>query len=198
MPFFHMKEFSDTPLLHTHFHARCHFVGLPPLLPSVVWQQSVMEYCWEGLTSAAIPPTSTSDLLGQRDRIGGITSRAAFLSAGAQRHSFSPLWDLQATAWQCQSSPRDVPPCTQWEYFSLWGSFLEACASVCLHPQTYLVSVLKLCRDCELLPLANRGWNADCSSLVGIVRIAFISGLVSMFIQFLTFLFCCNCFYLLF
>jgi len=27
--FFHMEEFSDTPLLHMHFHVRCHFVRLP-------------------------------------------------------------------------------------------------------------------------------------------------------------------------
>ena len=27
--FFHMKEFSDTPLLFMHFHVRHHFVRLP-------------------------------------------------------------------------------------------------------------------------------------------------------------------------
>ncbi len=27
--FFHTEEFSDTPLLHLHFHVRCHFVRLP-------------------------------------------------------------------------------------------------------------------------------------------------------------------------
>ena len=26
---FHMEEFNNTPLLHTHFHVRCHFVRLP-------------------------------------------------------------------------------------------------------------------------------------------------------------------------
>jgi len=26
--FFHMEEFTDTPLLYPHFHARCHFVSL--------------------------------------------------------------------------------------------------------------------------------------------------------------------------
>ena len=27
--FFYVKEFSGTPLLHMHFHVRCHFVRLP-------------------------------------------------------------------------------------------------------------------------------------------------------------------------
>ena len=27
--FFHMEEFSDTPLLNIHFHVRCHCVRLP-------------------------------------------------------------------------------------------------------------------------------------------------------------------------
>ena len=27
--FFHREEFSDTSLLHRHFHVRCHFVRLP-------------------------------------------------------------------------------------------------------------------------------------------------------------------------
>jgi len=34
------------------------------LLPSVIQQQHVMEYWWEGSTSTAIPPTSTSDVVG--------------------------------------------------------------------------------------------------------------------------------------
>ena len=47
------------------------------LLPSVSWQQNVMEYWWEGSTSIAIPPTPTSDIVGQRNKIGGITFGAA-------------------------------------------------------------------------------------------------------------------------
>jgi len=32
-----------------------------------------MEYWWEGSTSTAISPTSASDVVGQRNKIGGIT-----------------------------------------------------------------------------------------------------------------------------
>ena len=50
-----------------------------PLLPSVTWQQNVMEYIWEGSTSTAIPPTSSSDVTSQHNEIGGITFGAAFV-----------------------------------------------------------------------------------------------------------------------
>ena len=43
-----------------------------PLLPSVTQQQRVMGYWWEGLTSAAMRPTSASDVVGLHDKIGGI------------------------------------------------------------------------------------------------------------------------------
>ena len=48
-----------------------------PLLPSVTWQQRVMEYWFESSTSTAIPPTSTSDIAYQHCKIGGVTFRAA-------------------------------------------------------------------------------------------------------------------------
>jgi len=38
-----------------------------------------MEYWWEGSTSTAIPPTSASDAMSQRNKTGGITSRAALV-----------------------------------------------------------------------------------------------------------------------
>ena len=41
------------------------------LLPSVTWQQHVMEYWREGSTSTAIPPIAASDVMGQRNKIGG-------------------------------------------------------------------------------------------------------------------------------
>ena len=43
------------------------------LLPSVSRQQHVMAHWWEGSTSTAIPATSTSDIVGQRNKIGGTT-----------------------------------------------------------------------------------------------------------------------------
>ena len=44
----------------------------PPLL-SATQQQNVMGYWWKGSTSTAIPPTATSDVVGQHNKIGGIT-----------------------------------------------------------------------------------------------------------------------------
>jgi len=62
--FFHKGEFNDTPLLHTRFRVRCHFVTVPQL-PSVAQQENIMEYLWENSTSAAVPP----------NKIRGITFR---------------------------------------------------------------------------------------------------------------------------
>ena len=53
------------------------FCQTAPLQPSVTWQQNLMGYCWDGSTSAAVTPTSTSDVMGQHNEIGGITFRAA-------------------------------------------------------------------------------------------------------------------------
>ena len=49
------------------------FCQTAPLLPSVTQQQHVMEERQEGLTSTAMPATSTSDVMGQHNKIGGIT-----------------------------------------------------------------------------------------------------------------------------
>jgi len=38
-----------------------------------------MKYWQEGSTSTAIPPTPTSDILGQHNKIGGITFGAALI-----------------------------------------------------------------------------------------------------------------------
>ena len=40
-----------------------------------------MEYCWEDSTSIAIPP-SASDIMGQHNKIGGITYGAALVFKG--------------------------------------------------------------------------------------------------------------------
>ena len=50
-----------------------------PLLPSVTQQQHVMGYWQEGSTSTAIPSVPTSDIVGQCDKIGGITFGAAYV-----------------------------------------------------------------------------------------------------------------------
>ena len=76
-----------------HFfpHGRVHFhlfasYALPrqtllfhtaPLLLSVTWQQNVMEYWWEDSACTVMPPTGASDIVGQRNKIAGITFKVA-------------------------------------------------------------------------------------------------------------------------
>ena len=50
-----------------------------PLLPSVMWQQNIMECLWKGSTSAAIPQKSASDIMVQHSKIGGIAFGAALI-----------------------------------------------------------------------------------------------------------------------
>jgi len=50
-----------------------------PLLPPVSQPQNVTEYWWEGSASTAIPPTLASDVVGQHNKIGGITFEAALI-----------------------------------------------------------------------------------------------------------------------
>jgi len=54
--FFCMEKFNSTPLLHTHFRSQTP-VG------QTASQQNEVEYWWKGLTSTAMPPTSTSDVM---------------------------------------------------------------------------------------------------------------------------------------
>ena len=94
--FFFMEEFSDTPLLHPHFHVRLCSVSAP-LLPSVTQQQHVMGCWWEGSASTAIPPTPTSDVAYQHHKIGGITFGRAFVD-------LSPCFDLADAVIPFQNS----------------------------------------------------------------------------------------------
>ena len=52
---------------------------IAPLLPSVTQQQNVVGYWWEGSTSTATPPTSTSGVTGQHHKVGGITFGVALI-----------------------------------------------------------------------------------------------------------------------
>ena len=82
--FFLTEEFNDTPLLHTRFHVRSVYdnsVKIAPLLPSVVRQQYVMGYWWEGSTSTAKPPKSASYIMGQHHEIGSIRFGALVFKA---------------------------------------------------------------------------------------------------------------------
>jgi len=54
------------------------FCQAAPLLLFVTWQQNVTENWCEGSTSTAIP-TATSDIMGERNKIGGITFGAALI-----------------------------------------------------------------------------------------------------------------------
>ena len=60
-----------------------------PLLPSVTWQQNIMEYCKEGSASTAIPPTSISDVVGPHNKIKDITFRAAVIYKTFQSYTLS-------------------------------------------------------------------------------------------------------------
>ena len=55
------------------------FCQSAPLQPAVTQQQNVVAYWQEGSTSTAIPSTSTSDVVGQHNKIGGITFRATLV-----------------------------------------------------------------------------------------------------------------------
>jgi len=72
-----MEEFSSTPSLHMHFHIRHHLAD-SLLLQSAAQQQHVTGYWWEGSTSTEIPPTPASDVVGQRNEIGGISFGADY------------------------------------------------------------------------------------------------------------------------
>lgn len=60
-----MEEFPCAPLPHRHLCVR-HLCHTAPLLPSVAGQQCVVRYWREGSTPTAVPPTSSSDIVGQQ------------------------------------------------------------------------------------------------------------------------------------
>jgi len=41
------------------------------------------EYWWESSTSTALPPPFTSDILGQQNKVGGVTLRPALVYGAA-------------------------------------------------------------------------------------------------------------------
>ena len=82
----------------THLCFRCHSVRLP--LCCHLSHSNKTEYWWEGLTSTVVPPPSASDVMGQNNKTGGITFRAALALVLLKDHvghlmqvfSFSSLW----------------------------------------------------------------------------------------------------------
>ena len=70
--FFHMEEFSDTFLLHIHFHVRRHFVRLPlSAICHMATCNGILVGRFSGMS--AIPPISISDVMRQCSKAGGIT-----------------------------------------------------------------------------------------------------------------------------
>jgi len=65
-------------MIHTHFHNST-ICQNAPLLLSISRQQNVTEYSWEGSTFTAVTPTFISDVMGQYNKVGGITFRAALV-----------------------------------------------------------------------------------------------------------------------
>jgi len=62
-----MEEFSDTPVLHMHF---------PAIYDTATKCNGIL---WEGSTSTAVLPSSASDIMGQLNKIGGITYGTPFV-----------------------------------------------------------------------------------------------------------------------
>ena len=78
--FFHMKELSDAPLLHMHFHVRL-------LLCCHLSHSNKMEYWWEGsISNILLIPIS--DIVGQHDKAGGVTFGADFVYVYLKAHLF--------------------------------------------------------------------------------------------------------------
>jgi len=65
------------------------FCHAAPLLPSVTWQQNIMECWWEGSASTSVSSTFTSDIVGQHYEIGGISFRSAISEVYSLRESRS-------------------------------------------------------------------------------------------------------------
>ena len=75
------------------------FCQAAPLLPSATQQQNVVEYWWEGSTSTAIPPTSTSDVTGQHNkRRGTIFGAAPIFGVGRRKHVQKHLISLKTSS----------------------------------------------------------------------------------------------------
>ena len=77
VPFFLHGGIKSHPFASHTLPCQRPFCLTLPLLPSVTQQQNVTEYWWEVSASTAILPISTFDIVGQNNKIGGVTFRAA-------------------------------------------------------------------------------------------------------------------------
>jgi len=67
------------------------FCQTAPLQPSVTRQQNVTKCWWEVSTSTVLPPTFTSDFMGEDNKIGVITIGAAFVFQSKNTFSVIPV-----------------------------------------------------------------------------------------------------------
>ena len=104
----HMEEFDSTPFLHVTFHVRYHIVRQP--LCCHFLQQNIMKYWWGGSASTDIPSTSTSNVVGQHDKTGGITFRAALIL-----HFKTDLDGYVLTHWKLKMWSWIPPCCCAWK-----------------------------------------------------------------------------------
>ena len=79
----------------------------------VTWQQSVIEYWWEGPTSTSIPPTSASDVVGQYNKIGSCTFRAALQVVCLETGVCVCVWMWSITSASVMLFPSLLLPSTQ-------------------------------------------------------------------------------------
>ena len=77
--FFPHGRIHDTPLLYACFHVRFQFVRLP--LCCHLSHGNKTGCWWEGSTFTTIPPASTSDVMGQLNKIEDSTFRAALVQS---------------------------------------------------------------------------------------------------------------------
>ena len=90
----HIKEFSDTFLLHMHFHIKT----ILPDCPSV-GHRNVMECQQEDSTSTAVLPVSSSDVMGQHNKIGSISFWAALIVYWSFPECFNAHLQMVPHSW---------------------------------------------------------------------------------------------------
>ena len=72
-------QFSDTSFLHMHFHVKCHSVRLPFCCCLSHGNKKEWNIGGKVKPSLALPPPSTSGIVGTHNKIGGISFRASLV-----------------------------------------------------------------------------------------------------------------------
>ena len=106
------------------------FCQTAPLLPSVTWQQNETEYCWEGSASTATSPISTSDVVSQHNKIGGITSGAVLVYSKSAHLPAACILSFGSIDILNYISFEKQPSCIVYMYlkiFNVMSYFSDAC-----------------------------------------------------------------------